>query len=139
MDGSSRLARSGTRRPSACSSLTLSMWSNRGWQVSPRIGLYLSSEFTEPRLIPAELLFQTIQAAAVDTRAELYKHIVLSGGSSMYPGFPSRLEKEMKQLYMSRVLGGDGSRLKVSAMKRRPVPYGPPRSQSGSFPLCSYI
>ncbi|KAF8757719.1 Actin actin-like protein [Rhizoctonia solani] len=46
----------------------------------------------------AEMLFQTIQSAAVDTRAELYKHIVLSGGSSMYPGLPSRLEKEMKQL-----------------------------------------
>ncbi|WWC64675.1 uncharacterized protein I303_107286 [Kwoniella dejecticola CBS 10117] len=59
----------------------------------------------------AELLFQTIQQAAVDTRAELYKHIVLSGGSSMYPGFPSRLEKEMKQLYLTRVLGGDASRL----------------------------
>ena len=28
----------------------------------------------------AEMLFETIQAAAVDTRAELYKHIVLSGG-----------------------------------------------------------
>jgi actin-related protein 2 len=60
----------------------------------------------------AELLFSTIQAAAVDTRAELYKHIVLSGGSSMYPGFPSRLEKEMKQLYLTRVLQGDSSRLK---------------------------
>ena len=29
----------------------------------------------------------------------------------MYPGLPSRLEKEMKQLYLSRVLRGDGSRL----------------------------
>ena len=61
----------------------------------------------------AELLFQTIQQAAVDTRAELYKHVVLSGGSSMYPGLPSRLEKEMKQLYLTRVLQGDASRLKV--------------------------
>jgi actin-related protein 2 len=59
-------------------------------------------------------LFRTIQAAAVDTRSDLYKHIVLSGGSSMYPGFPSRLEKEMKQLYLTRVLGGDPTRLKVS-------------------------
>nr|AHC00626.1 beta-actin [Ganoderma lucidum] len=50
----------------------------------------------------AEMLFQTIQSAAVDIRAELYKHIVLSGGSSMYPGLPSRLEKEMKQLYLTR-------------------------------------
>ena len=59
------------------------------------------------------MLFQTIQAAAVDTRAELYKHIVLSGGSSMYPGLPSRLEKEMKQLYLTRVLNGDPTRLNV--------------------------
>lgn len=59
------------------------------------------------------MLFQTIQAAAVDTRSQLYSHIVLSGGSSMYPGLPSRLEKEMKQLYLTRVLGGDPSRLNV--------------------------
>ncbi|KAL1740720.1 ARP2 actin-related protein 2-like protein, isoform CRA_c, partial [Schizophyllum fasciatum] len=59
----------------------------------------------------AEMLFQTIQSAAVDVRSELYKHIVLSGGSSMYPGLPSRLEKEMKQLYLTRVLNGDPSRL----------------------------
>jgi actin-related protein 2 len=60
-----------------------------------------------------EMLFQTIQAAAVDVRAELYKHIVLSGGSSMYPGLPSRLEKEVKQLYLTRLLGGDPTRLNV--------------------------
>lgn len=67
----------------------------------------------------AELLFNTIQSAAVDVRTELYKHIVLSGGSSMYPGLPSRLEKEMKQLYLSKVLNGDGSRLKVGSRRRR--------------------
>lgn len=61
-----------------------------------------------------EMLFQTIQAAAVDIRSELYKHVVLSGGSSMYPGLPSRLEKEMKQLYLTRVLGSDPTRLNVS-------------------------
>ena len=61
----------------------------------------------------AEMLFETIQNAAVDIRTELYKHIVLSGGSSMYPGLPSRLEKEMKQLYLTRVLNGDPSRLNV--------------------------
>jgi actin-related protein 2 len=60
-----------------------------------------------------EMLFQTIQSAAVDVRGELYKHVVLSGGSSMYPGLPSRLEKEMKQLYLTRVLNGDPARLNV--------------------------
>jgi actin-related protein 2 len=58
----------------------------------------------------AELLYQTIQAADIDVRPELYKHIVLSGGTTMFPGLPSRLEKEMKQLYLERTLNGDTSR-----------------------------
>jgi len=58
-----------------------------------------------------ELLFNTIQAADVDIRSSLYKAIVLSGGSSMYPGLPSRLEKELKQLWLTRVLHNDASRL----------------------------
>lgn len=65
----------------------------------------------------AELLFNTIQAADIDTRAEFYKHIVLSGGSTMYPGLPSRLERELKQLYLERVLKGD--REKLSKFKIR--------------------
>lgn len=52
----------------------------------------------------------------MDTRPELYKHVVLSGGSSMYPGLPSRLEKEIKQLYLTRVLHNDTSRLKVGCL-----------------------
>lgn len=65
------------------------------------------------------MLFNTVQAAPVDVRAELYKHIVLSGGSSMYPGLPSRLEKEMKQLYLSRVLNNNPERLNVSGRQPR--------------------
>ncbi|KAG0223144.1 Arp2/3 complex subunit, actin nucleation center [Actinomortierella wolfii] len=60
----------------------------------------------------AEQLFQCIQSAPVDTRSELYKHIVLSGGSTMYPGLPSRLEKEVKQLYLTEVLQGDVQRFR---------------------------
>ena len=59
----------------------------------------------------SELLFNTIQAADMDVRPELYKHIVLSGGTTMYPGLPSRLEREIKQLYLERVLHGDIDRL----------------------------
>ena len=47
------------------------------------------------------------------SRPEFYKHIVLSGGSTMYPGLPSRLERELKQLYLERVLKGDVDKLSV--------------------------
>ena len=32
----------------------------------------------------------------------------------MYPGLPSRLEREIKQLYLERVLKGDTDKLSVS-------------------------
>ena len=44
----------------------------------------------------ADMVFEMIQDAGIDTRSEYYQHIVLSGGSSMYPGLPSRLEKDIK-------------------------------------------
>ncbi|KAG7810854.1 hypothetical protein KL921_002482 [Ogataea angusta] len=58
-----------------------------------------------------ECLFNTIQSCDVDVRSTLFKSIVLSGGSSMYPGLPSRLEKELKQQWFTKVLKGDASRL----------------------------
>eukprot|EP00045_Choanoeca_perplexa_P002749 m.26294 g.26294 ORF g.26294 m.26294 type:complete len:394 (+) comp11683_c0_seq1:89-1270(+) len=59
----------------------------------------------------AEMLFECIQSADIDTRPDFYKHIVLSGGSTMYPGLPSRLEREVKQLYLERVLKGNTASL----------------------------
>jgi len=55
----------------------------------------------------ASMLFKMINEADIDLRKPFYKHIVLSGGSTMYPGLPSRMEKEMKELYLTHVLKGD--------------------------------
>lgn len=74
---------------------------------------------SSPLTTRPELAFNTIQAAPVDVRSDLYKNIVLSGGSSMYPGLPSRLEKEIKQLYLSKVLNGDPARLNVRRARVR--------------------
>lgn len=60
----------------------------------------------------ADMVFDMIQEADIDTRSEYYKHIVLSGGSSMYPGLPSRLEKDIRQRYLDHVLHGDNDRMK---------------------------
>lgn len=58
-----------------------------------------------------ELIFNSINQSSIDTRPEFYKHIVLSGGTTMYPGLPSRLEKEIKELYVEKVLKGNRERL----------------------------
>lgn len=67
----------------------------------------------QPHLIDEEqvgvsdMLFNMIQDADMDLRPAFYKHIVLSGGSTMFPGLPSRLEKDMRDLYLKRILKGD--------------------------------
>jgi len=67
----------------------------------------------EPSRIGVELpglsqqLFNTIQAADIDLRQTFYQHIVLSGGSTMYPGLPSRVENDIRDLYLEKVLKGD--------------------------------
>lgn len=65
----------------------------------------------------ADMVFEMIQDADMDTRAEYYKHIVLSGGSSMYPGLPSRLEKDIKDRYLKEILKGNVDRLKKFKIK----------------------
>lgn len=65
----------------------------------------------------ADMVFDMIQDADIDTRAEYYKHIVLSGGSSMYPGLPSRLEKDLKDRYLKDVLKGNEERMKKFKIK----------------------
>jgi actin-related protein 2 len=60
-----------------------------------------------------DTLSRPISSAGVDVRSTLYKAILLSSGSSMYPDLPSRLEKELKQLWLTRVLQGHPERLNV--------------------------
>jgi len=45
-----------------------------------------------------KLVFESIMKCDVDIRKDLYANIVLSGGSTMYPGIQERMEKEIKGL-----------------------------------------
>lgn len=65
----------------------------------------------------ADMVFEMIQDADMDTRADYYKHIVLSGGSSMYPGLPTRLEKDIKDRYQREILKGNVDRMKKFKIK----------------------
>ena len=45
-----------------------------------------------------ELIYRAIQNCDVDLRRDLYANIVLSGGSTMFPGLKERLHKELTEL-----------------------------------------
>ena len=87
----------------------------------------------------ADVLFKCIQEMDIDNRMvraccaamhrcvrltavcllwqTMYEHVVLSGGSSMYPGLPSRLEKELRRLYLTHVLKGNEEGMRKLKLK----------------------
>ena len=65
----------------------------------------------------AEMAFNCIQECDIDNRKALYESIVLSGGSTMFPGFPSRLHREISGLYRDRVLKGNEDGMKKFRLK----------------------
>jgi len=71
-----------------------------------------------------KLLYGSVMKADIDLRAEFFKHIVLSGGTTMFAGLPSRLEKDVRELWVEGVAKGDKSRagkfkLKIEDPPRR--------------------
>jgi len=46
----------------------------------------------------AEMIYNTIMKCDIDIRKELYSNIVLSGGSTMFPGIADRMQKEITAL-----------------------------------------
>ena len=72
----------------------------------------------------AEQVFKVINSAPMDDRRKLYKQIVLSGGTTMYPGFSTRLERELERLYEERILQGKSNKsaknvIRIEAPPRR--------------------
>lgn len=54
-----------------------------------------------------EVIWDTIQSAEIDMRKRLYANIVLTGGSSLFPGMPTRLETELRSRFLEQVSKGD--------------------------------
>jgi actin len=54
-----------------------------------------------------------VQASDIDTRSELCKNIILSGGSTMYEGIADRIKSEIS------ALAPDGSQIRVVATADR--------------------
>ncbi|KAL6754689.1 actin-related protein [Haematococcus lacustris] len=70
----------------------------------------------------ADMVFNVINECDMDTRPVLYKNVIISGGSTMFPGFATRMEAELRQLYSLRenILGvAAASRVRLHASPNR--------------------
>jgi len=52
----------------------------------------------------------------MNLRKTFYGNILISGGTSMIPGFPTRLRAEVQQLHSQRISKGGNSSIKVKIL-----------------------
>jgi len=62
----------------------------------------------------AQLTFNAINKCPLDNRRLLYGTVVLSGGTTMFPGLPTRMLKDLKQLYADNV--ADHGRMEINVV-----------------------
>jgi len=46
------------------------------------------------------MVFNAINESNIDNRKSLYSNIMISGGTSLFPGFSTRLDSEVRRLYL---------------------------------------
>lgn len=58
----------------------------------------------------SDMIFEIIKASDIDCRADLYRNVILSGGTSLLPGIQERLERDLNLRYTIDILDGNQSR-----------------------------
>eukprot|EP00536_Pseudo-nitzschia_multiseries_P010246 jgi/Psemu1/288992/fgenesh1_pg.306_\ len=58
----------------------------------------------------SDTIFEVIQEADIDCRADLYRNVIISGGTSLILGLHARLEQDLNRRYTNDVLHGKQSR-----------------------------
>ena len=59
----------------------------------------------------SEMVFETIMKTDIDLRKKFFEAIVVSGGTTMFPGMSTRLSNDLRILVKDRILGGDAAKL----------------------------
>ena len=83
----------------------------------------------------AEMVYKSITDCPLDIQKPLVSNIWLSGGTSMTPGLSSRLEMELKNLYLEKKFKGDAKgldRIKIQV-------HDPPRRKNAVFMGASFF
>lgn len=65
----------------------------------------------------SELIFKTIMKADINLRKQFFQTIVVSGGTTMFPGLSTRIENDLKNLVLKEVLKNDRKQLKTYKIK----------------------
>ena len=83
----------------------------------------------------SDMIFESINESPLDCQKALVNKVMLTGGTTMFPGLSSRVEKDLKEIYVREKFKGD-----VSGLNRvRINVHDPPRRKHGVFIGASFL
>lgn len=83
----------------------------------------------------ADLIYESITESPIDCQRALVANVTLAGGTTMFPGLSSRVEKDLKEIYVKDKFNGDRK-----GLNRLPIQvHDPPRRKHGVFIGASFI
>lgn len=83
----------------------------------------------------SDLIFESINESPIDCRKALMSKVILTGGTTMFPGLSSRVEKDLKEIWVREVFNGD----KAGLNRVRINVHDPPRRKHGVFIGASFL
>ena len=82
-----------------------------------------------------DLIYESICESPIDCQRKLVANVILAGGTTMFPGLSSRVEKDLKELYVVDKFNGDRNGLKRMLIQV----LDPPRRKHGVFIGASFV
>jgi actin-related protein 2 len=83
----------------------------------------------------SDLIYESICESPIDCQKGLFGNITLAGGTTMFPGLSSRVEKDIRELFIKDKLGGDRTR----SSKVNIFVHDPPRRKHNVFIGASFV
>ncbi|TNV82365.1 hypothetical protein FGO68_gene12283 [Halteria grandinella] len=83
----------------------------------------------------SDLIYESICESPIDCQKALFGNITLAGGTTMFPGLSSRVEKDIRELFFRDKLGGDKTRTTRVTISV----HDPPRRKHNVFIGASFV
>ena len=83
----------------------------------------------------SDMIYEAIVECPMDVQKALVSKVILTGGTTMFPGLSSRVEKDLKEIYVREKFKGDKSGLQ----RVRIQVHDPPRRKHGVFIGASFL
>ncbi len=82
-----------------------------------------------------EMIYDSIKVCEVDLFLPLVQRITLTGGTTMFAGLSSRVDKEMRKIFTEKKYKGDATRIGKTGM----TVHDPPRRKHAVFIGASFL